>query len=194
MTRPTKIDFVRETLILQKLHDKFRHQLILAEIPIVEKHRWGSCSKKREQNIFKILISICSQGLPEAREWKVGTQMAWVPEKSDFPIFGEPTNWGLAQSKIADWHKENCKSATQTGQTDFTTTHKYFYGKVPEQTRVDRFYIGRSLNKQKSTVLPITERTANAMATAAWCKKQTLKNVRNQLTVVQWSVMLVNIS
>merc|ERR1712226_603070 len=70
-----------------------------------------------------------SQGLPDLREWKVGTQMAWIPEKTDFP-----------------------------------TTTKHFFGKVPEQTRVDRFYIGKSLNKQKSTVLPLSTKTLDALS------------------------------
>jgi len=106
-----------------------------------------------------------SQGLPDLREWKVGTQMAWIPEKTDFPIFGEPTNWGLAQEKIAEWHKDNCAAKTEEAtKTDFTTTTKHFFGKVPEQTRVDRFYIGKSLNKQKSTVLPLSTKTLDALS------------------------------
>ena len=108
-----------------------------------------------------------SQTLPDQREWKVGTQMAWIPENSDHPISREPTNRGLAQTKIANWHREKCASASDAGRTDFTTTTKYFFGKVPEQTRVDRFYIGKSLNKQKSTVLPLSSKTLDALATAS---------------------------
>ncbi len=108
-----------------------------------------------------------SQLLPDQRDWKIGSHMAWIPERTDHPIYGEPTNWGLAQEKIGQWNKDRCQSANSPGKTDFTTTYKYMYGKVPEQTRVNRFYIGKSLNKQKSTVLPLSDKTVSALSVAS---------------------------
>ena len=101
--------------------------------------------------------------LPEQREWKIGTHMAWVPEKSDYPCFGEPTNWGLTDSKLQEWHKDRCEAANLQKPTDYSTTHKIFYGKCPDQTVVNRFYIGKSMNKGKSTVLPLSKDTLKAL-------------------------------
>ncbi|XP_065277205.1 cilia- and flagella-associated protein 107 [Emys orbicularis] len=44
--------------------------------------------------------------LPPLRRWN-GQKLAWLPEKSDFPIFEPPTNYGLFEQLMKKWtHQE----------------------------------------------------------------------------------------
>uniref|UniRef100_A0A8C3SS54 Chromosome 1 open reading frame 158 n=1 Tax=Chelydra serpentina TaxID=8475 RepID=A0A8C3SS54_CHESE len=44
--------------------------------------------------------------LPPLRKWN-GQKLAWLPEKSDFPIFEPPTNYGLFEQLMKKWtHQE----------------------------------------------------------------------------------------
>lgn len=63
--------------------------------------------------------------LPPSRQWK-SHQLAWAPEKSDYPLQGAPTNFGLLQSlqkkwadQIADETKGDFCSTYQSSFADF---------------------------------------------------------------------------
>uniref|UniRef100_A0A674K973 Cilia and flagella associated protein 107 n=1 Tax=Terrapene triunguis TaxID=2587831 RepID=A0A674K973_9SAUR len=43
--------------------------------------------------------------LPPLRSWN-GQKLAWLPEKSDFPIFEPPTNYGLFEQLMKKWTHE----------------------------------------------------------------------------------------
>ncbi|XP_025929833.1 uncharacterized protein C1orf158 homolog [Apteryx rowi] len=43
--------------------------------------------------------------LPPLRRWN-GRKLAWIPEKSDFPILEPPTNYGLLEQLMKKWHKK----------------------------------------------------------------------------------------
>lgn len=43
--------------------------------------------------------------LPDLRKWD-GHKLAWAPERSDYPIQGAPTNYGLHQTLKKRWEKE----------------------------------------------------------------------------------------
>ncbi|XP_010219554.1 PREDICTED: uncharacterized protein C1orf158 homolog [Tinamus guttatus] len=43
--------------------------------------------------------------LPPLRRWN-GHSLAWIPEKSDFPILEPPTNYGLLEQLMKKWHKK----------------------------------------------------------------------------------------
>uniref|UniRef100_A0A8C4KRY4 Chromosome 1 open reading frame 158 n=1 Tax=Dromaius novaehollandiae TaxID=8790 RepID=A0A8C4KRY4_DRONO len=43
--------------------------------------------------------------LPALRRWN-GRKLAWIPEKSDFPILEPPTNYGLLEQLKKKWHKK----------------------------------------------------------------------------------------
>uniref|UniRef100_A0A8C0QII2 Cilia and flagella associated protein 107 n=1 Tax=Chelonoidis abingdonii TaxID=106734 RepID=A0A8C0QII2_CHEAB len=44
--------------------------------------------------------------LPPLRRWN-GQKLAWLPEKSDFPVFEPPTNYGLFEQLMKKWtHQE----------------------------------------------------------------------------------------
>ncbi|EDO31004.1 predicted protein [Nematostella vectensis] len=43
--------------------------------------------------------------LPPLRSWN-SQQLAWGPEKSDFPLEGRPTNYGLLEKKQEKWRRE----------------------------------------------------------------------------------------
>ncbi|XP_063408491.1 cilia- and flagella-associated protein 107-like [Mytilus trossulus] len=40
--------------------------------------------------------------LPDLRDWN-GHQLAWAPEKSDYPLQGKPTNYGLLDTMKQKW-------------------------------------------------------------------------------------------
>ncbi|XP_070561522.1 cilia- and flagella-associated protein 107-like [Ptychodera flava] len=60
--------------------------------------------------------------LPELRHWD-SHQLSWVPEKTDYPIQGAPTNFGLKASKDAKWAK--LEAAESKG--DYCTTYGASY-------------------------------------------------------------------
>jgi hypothetical protein len=58
---------------------------------------------------------------PEVRKWD-GSKLAWVPEKSDFPVQGAPTNFGLREKMQRKWETENIspyKKVPTTYRSDF---------------------------------------------------------------------------
>uniref|UniRef100_A0A8C8VL04 Chromosome 1 open reading frame 158 n=1 Tax=Pelusios castaneus TaxID=367368 RepID=A0A8C8VL04_9SAUR len=43
--------------------------------------------------------------LPPLRRWN-GQKLSWLPEKSDFPLFEPPTNYGLFEQLMKKWSKK----------------------------------------------------------------------------------------
>ncbi|XP_074416897.1 cilia- and flagella-associated protein 107 [Larus michahellis] len=43
--------------------------------------------------------------LPPLHSWN-GRKLAWIPQKSDFPILEPPTNYGLLEHLMKKWHEE----------------------------------------------------------------------------------------
>lgn len=60
--------------------------------------------------------------LPELRDWN-GHQLAWAPEKSDFPLQGAATNFGLKETMQKRW-KDQIADETKG---DFLSTYKNSY-------------------------------------------------------------------
>ncbi|XP_067422763.1 cilia- and flagella-associated protein 107 [Emydura macquarii macquarii] len=56
--------------------------------------------------------------LPPLRRWN-GQKLAWLPEKSDFPIFEPPTNYGLFEQLMKKWPQK------ETGMTNSVYTVSY---------------------------------------------------------------------
>ncbi|KXJ22585.1 uncharacterized protein C1orf158 homolog [Exaiptasia diaphana] len=59
---------------------------------------------------------------PALRTWE-RQRLVWQPEKSDFPIQGPPTNYGLLEKKKAQWKKE----AENENMSIYNTTQKLSY-------------------------------------------------------------------
>ncbi|KAK3730327.1 hypothetical protein QZH41_015361 [Actinostola sp. cb2023] len=59
---------------------------------------------------------------PAIRTWE-RQRLVWEPEKSDFPIQGAPTNYGLLQKKQEKWRKE----AEMEDMSIYTTTQQLSY-------------------------------------------------------------------
>lgn len=83
--------------------------------------------------------------LPEMRHWD-GHAMAWVPEKTDYPIQGEPTNFGLNKNRAADWQQQ---IADET-HGDYNTTYHTSYNKFPGSAIVHTRY---ATPQEQSTTL-----------------------------------------
>ncbi|ELU12240.1 hypothetical protein CAPTEDRAFT_19088 [Capitella teleta] len=56
--------------------------------------------------------------LPMLRKWD-GNELAWLPEKTDHPMQGAPTNYGLLNKRAADWSNHQ----TQETHSDYNTTY-----------------------------------------------------------------------
>jgi len=57
--------------------------------------------------------------LPPLRSFSTQV-MAWVPERSDYPIRGKPTSWGLAEKKRQQWAKQmESLNLGRTPQSDY---------------------------------------------------------------------------
>jgi hypothetical protein len=63
--------------------------------------------------------------LPELRNWS-SSSMSWVPEKSDYPIQGEPTNYGLQKKLQPRWSKDE-KDLEQGMSARPNTTYRTSY-------------------------------------------------------------------
>ncbi|XP_041354432.1 uncharacterized protein C1orf158 homolog [Gigantopelta aegis] len=66
--------------------------------------------------------------LTRMRTWN-GQRLQWAPEKSDFPLLHEPTNFGLWTEKQKKW--EMPMEQTQLG--DYNTTYEVSYTELPFQ-------------------------------------------------------------
>ncbi|XP_077998288.1 cilia- and flagella-associated protein 107-like [Glandiceps talaboti] len=73
--------------------------------------------------------------LPELRHWD-SHRLAWVPEKTDFPIQGEPTNFGLKAATTAKMQKQE---AFQEGG-DYCTTYGTSYSPHRGDSYVQKHY------------------------------------------------------
>ncbi|XP_068515067.1 cilia- and flagella-associated protein 107 [Anas acuta] len=68
--------------------------------------------------------------LPPLRSWN-GRKLAWIPQKSDFPILEPPTNYGLLEHLMKKWHKKEAGMMTSVYTisyekppvSSFATTH-----------------------------------------------------------------------
>jgi len=66
-----------------------------------------------------------SNKLPDLRNWD-SHRLAWLPEKSDFPIQGTSTNFGLADKMKSKWSNQIADST----HGDFNTTYGKSYSAV----------------------------------------------------------------
>ncbi|CAL8095542.1 unnamed protein product [Calicophoron daubneyi] len=61
--------------------------------------------------------------LPPLRTWS-SRDLCWKPEKSDYPIIGSPTNWGLLEKKREVWKDDRrekwIKAFKSSYQHDYT--------------------------------------------------------------------------
>ncbi|XP_006812009.1 cilia- and flagella-associated protein 107-like isoform X2 [Saccoglossus kowalevskii] len=67
--------------------------------------------------------------LPALRHWD-GNQLAWVPEKTDYPIQGAPTNFGLHARKSSKWQQQDGAVQSSEGEGDgdmYNTTYGSCY-------------------------------------------------------------------
>lgn len=69
--------------------------------------------------------------LPELRSFSTST-LTWIPEKSDYPIQGEPTNYGLTERLRSKWSAENDEiKKGNDPSAQFDTTYRTSYLKWP---------------------------------------------------------------
>ncbi|XP_072174811.1 cilia- and flagella-associated protein 107-like [Diadema setosum] len=73
--------------------------------------------------------------LPELRHWD-GQKLAWEPEKSDHPLKGEPTNFGLKSKLQKKWQEE--EAAKKLGE--YHTTYGLDYKNKPASALVRQHY------------------------------------------------------
>jgi len=71
--------------------------------------------------------------LPKLRTWH-GRSLTWAPEKSDHPIQGTPTNYGLLEQKQAKW-----KSASADVNM-YQTTYEGSFTDLPKDSFVTRHF------------------------------------------------------
>lgn len=69
--------------------------------------------------------------LPPLRSWD-RQKLAWAPEKSDFPVQGHPTNYGLLRKLQEKWKKE----AAMENFGTHTSTYKLSYSHQPKEAFV----------------------------------------------------------
>lgn len=89
--------------------------------------------------------------LPETRHWD-GNSLSWVPEKSDYPIQGAPTNYGLHQKLQERW------SAQIANETfgDYNTTYKADFLQTDKEDMVKTRYAfprGKSTSLHKANTI-----------------------------------------
>jgi len=65
--------------------------------------------------------------LPELRHWD-SKKLAWVPEKTDYPIQGAPTNFGLKEKLFIEQMKRDSEFG---GEEDYNTTYNHSYSCFP---------------------------------------------------------------
>ncbi|XP_067951138.1 cilia- and flagella-associated protein 107-like [Watersipora subatra] len=93
------------------------------------------------------------QAFPPVRSWDAKT-MTWVPEKIDYPLQGEATNWGLKEAvaeKQARLEKEKTIS-------DYTSTYQLGYTEKPLDMQTSRYATARS---QSTKLLPVNRTNKN---------------------------------
>jgi len=66
--------------------------------------------------------------LPDLRSWD-SHRLAWLPEKSDYPIQGDPTNFGLHAKLRSTWSDQ---IANET-HGDYNTTYRHSYSSPPDR-------------------------------------------------------------
>lgn len=80
--------------------------------------------------------------LPPSRQWN-GHQLAWAPEKSDYPLQANPTNFGLLQRLKTKWESE---VADET-RGDFLSTYQTsFVGHSNDAMTRTRYAVTRDLS------------------------------------------------
>lgn len=94
------------------------------------------------------------KSLPPLRNWDSQT-LGWLPERSDKPLTGLPTNWGLKEQKEADMLARQ----KEMSKPDFESTYTGSYRDAPppESRRFNRYANPRHLS---TTLLP-TNKTNN---------------------------------
>ncbi|XP_064642172.1 cilia- and flagella-associated protein 107-like [Lineus longissimus] len=83
--------------------------------------------------------------LPELRTWD-SNQLAWIPEKSDYPMQGAPTRFGLYEGLQKKW--DSMKANETHGDYETTYRHSYLKHKKADLTK-DRC----ATQKERSTTL-----------------------------------------
>lgn len=83
--------------------------------------------------------------LPELRSWD-SNRLSWVPEKTDFPIQGAPTNFGLSAKRNQRWIEQVADATTG----DFNTTYRASF---TPHTRHSLTQTRHATPREKSTTL-----------------------------------------
>lgn len=78
---------------------------------------------------------ITESKLPPLRSWD-RQKLAWAPEKSDYPIQGHPTNYGLLQKLQQKWKKE----AAMENLGTHVSTYNVSYNRHPKESFVYQHY------------------------------------------------------
>ena len=85
------------------------------------------------------------QQFPAQRQWKIAND-CWVPEKSDYPLQGEPTKWGLGEKKRFDRLRQEDKYKSQLPNlTEYTDRYQKPPGDV-YLTRQRTFGVPREIS------------------------------------------------
>ncbi|KAL3862740.1 hypothetical protein ACJMK2_008693 [Sinanodonta woodiana] len=83
--------------------------------------------------------------LPPTREWN-GNRLAWGPEKSDYPLQGPPTNFGLIQTLKSRWAKQIADEA----RGDYLSTYQTSFYEHPKEAMTTERH---AVPKENSTSL-----------------------------------------
>jgi len=94
------------------------------------------------------------KNLPALRDWD-GQALGWLPEKSDKPLTGQPTNFGLKEQV----ESEQKKRQQEMSRPDFETTYAGSFQNAPslDSMRFARY----ATQKHLSTTLLPTNKTNN---------------------------------
>ncbi|XP_041480051.1 uncharacterized protein C1orf158 homolog [Lytechinus variegatus] len=94
-----------------------------------------------------------SDKLPELRHWD-GQKLAWEPEKTDHPVKGEPTNFGLRDRLQEKWKEEEAAKRLN----NYSTTYGLDYKNKPKAALVtEHFAPHRSLSSRMHPVNKINK-------------------------------------
>ncbi|XP_013404083.1 uncharacterized protein C1orf158 homolog [Lingula anatina] len=69
--------------------------------------------------------------LPELRDWD-GHKLAWAPEKTDYPLQGDATNFGLYQTLQNKWREQQANAT----KGDYYTNYQLSHTQMPKESYV----------------------------------------------------------
>jgi len=94
-----------------------------------------------------------NQKFPDRRSWNSKT-MHWAPEKIDYPLQAEPTNWGLS-SAVAD---RQARIERENSVSDYTSTYQLGYVPKPLDRSATRYATPR---ERSTKLLPVNRTNKN---------------------------------